>query len=395
MAFNPLGYIAGNAADLLGTTLGWSDLGISEALAGGNTVNTGTKPITNINPDTSGVRGYYVKDGNRYVMDGAGITNVGTYTSGNDSYWDNLGYTNLGSPSTSGNAGTENDMVMGYSRYTGSGSSAPAYSQDDIDYLDWQRSKLEGQRGGIDKTQADGLWNIENEYNKSSGRYNEDKTNAMNRLADTRQGTQKQQTNALGRIDTNAMTLADSLRRRLGMASGANSSAYRFAAPNAVARQAGQQRTGVMEDYATNWKNIDRSENDTKTQFERLLEDLNTQRSDSKKNFEASILGKRNQIDSSLSDIASKRNSVLGGTFKNARSAMAPYESSISARDAEIQSLFDKYKTPYTMKEAQVYNPDLKQYMVDRTAINANSQNGNSDYAPYYRKPQDEEEKLY
>lgn len=289
---------------------------------------------------------------------------------------------------------TFDDHVIGASTtYNRSGTSAPAYSAADLAYLDDQQSRLERQKGYADTTERDGLTQLTDEYNKSLSGANSSRSRALEDFETKRGDTQRQQGSALRRIDTNAMTLADSLRRRLGMASGANSSAYQIAAPGAVARQAGQQRTGVMEDYGTNWRNLDTSQKRAEDDFKSLLEDLALQKSTRERDFKSSMLSKRNEIDNSLSEVARQRALVRGGGYNQVRSAMSPYANAIDSREAEIQGLFSKYRTPYSVKEVNVQTPDLKQYMVDRTAINAANKQGPSDYSPYYRKPQEEEEK--
>lgn len=277
----------------------------------------------------------------------------------------------------------------------GGGGVSNQYNPADLAYLDDQQSRLERQKGYADTTERDGMTQLNDEYNKSLSSANSSRSRALEDFETKRGDTQRQQGSALRRIDTNAMTLADSLRRRLGMASGANSSAYQIAAPGAVARQAGQQRTGVMEDYGTNWRNLDTSQKRAEDDFKSLLEDLALQKSTRERDFKSSMLSKRNEIDNSLSEVARQRALLRGGGYAQVRSAMSPYANAIDSREAEIQGLFSKYRTPFDVKPVNVQTPDLKQYMVDRTAINAANQQGPSDYSPYYRKPQDEEEKLY
>jgi hypothetical protein len=180
----------------------------------------------------------------------------------------------------------------------------------------------------------------------------------------------------------------------LGMASGSGSSAYKFAAPNAVARLASGERTGVMEDYGTNFRNIDTASKDAEKDFGTLLADLAKQRSTARMNYEQGLGDKGIEVQGKLADIARQRTAIQGGSMDAIRAASAPYMADIDSRNASLDSLFDKYRTPITTRDINVQTPELRDYTVDRAAINSNKSAGTSQYSPYaqlLKKDEDEE----
>lgn len=274
----------------------------------------------------------------------------------------------------------------GTSGYYGgsSGYAAPSYNQADLAYLNDQASRLQNQHASADRALTSGLTQLGDSYNKEVSGANLNQSRALEDFNTKRLDTTKAKDTALGRVDTNARTLANSLRQRIGMASGSNSSAYQITAPGAVARDASKDRTGVVETYGTNFRNLDTSENRVKSDFESLLADLEAQRKSRESDFRAGILEKKNAIDNSLAEVARQKALLLGGGYDQVRTAMSPYTAAIDSRTAEIDSLFDKYRTPYNVKAVDVRTPDLASYTVDRAQINANNQGGADATNPYY-----------
>jgi hypothetical protein len=179
--------------------------------------------------------------------------------------------------------------------------------------------------------------------------------------------------NAFNKVDTNARTAYNSLKRLLGMSGGPNQSALQFAAPDAIARVASQERGDQVENYALNDRNIENA----KTTF---LTDLDKQKKERESEFLKGILGQEQSINSDLGDIAAQRAQVNGGNYEAIRAARSPFQATIDKRQADIDGLFDKYHTPFN-PNAQLAT--LNQFNVDKAAVNANRAQGQADYSPY------------
>lgn len=291
---------------------------------------------------------------------------------------------------------TNNDG-LGY--YTGgSGAVAPAYSSADLAYLQDQQARLERQRQSAGTTLKNGLTQLGDSYNREVTGANSERSRALRNYGLQREDTERGKDRAINRVDTNARTLADSLRRRIGMASGSNSSAYQITAPSAVARNASIDRTGVVEDYGQNFRNLGIAEEDAKSQYQQMLEDLEAQRKQRESDFRAGVLDQYNQIDNNLAEVARQRALLQGGGYDQVRQAMQPYSSAIDSRQSQLDGLFDRFRTPFERKPVNVQTPSLRDYTVDRATIGGGSQGqgGLDQYAPY-RRPfaQDDDEQLY
>jgi len=279
----------------------------------------------------------------------------------------------------------------------GGSSTGPSYDQGDLQFLNDQESQLMRMLQSAQSGLGSGLTNLEDSYNKEASGANQQRSRALEDFAVKREDTTRAKQSALGKVDTNARTLSDSLRRILGMASGSGSSAYQLAAPNAVARQASQQRGGVMEDYGVNFRNLDTAENRAKVDFEDLLADLAAQRKQRESDLRAGVLEREQDINSSLANVAGERARLMGGDYGSVRIAQQPYTTAINDRQSQLDSLFERFRTPYSVKPVNVQTPNLRDYTVDRAAINANRQSGASQYSPYAQflaRNRNEEERL-
>ena len=261
-------------------------------------------------------------------------------------------------------------------------SRAPAYSADDVDYIDDLIADYNRQMGRTTSGLDTGLSTLESSFNKETSRQNEARGRALEDFGTRRSDTDLAKQNAIGKVDTNARTLADSLRRRLGMAGGTDSSAFKFAAPNAVARQASGERGDVLTNYGQNYRDLATAENKAKSDFENLLADLAEQRKRQETGLRTGILEQQNKISEALANAAREKASIMGGGYGAARNASQQYTNDIASRETAIDNLLRGSVTPYSVKDVQVNTPSLRDYTVDRAAINANQGTG-STYSPY------------
>ncbi len=292
-------------------------------------------------------------------------------------------FTNLRSPGGYDTGAIDQNSIYGGTGGTGGRASAPSYNPADIAYLDDQRGRLEGQHRSADMALNNGLTQLQDSYNKEVSGANSRRAQALQDLNTKRKDTIRAKVSALNRVNENARTLAEGLRRRIGLASGSGSSAFQITAPGAVSRDATEDRTGVLENFGVNFRDLATTEQRQKTQFEELLSDLEAQRKTRESDFRSGILEKKNQIDTSLSEVARQKALALGGGYNQARTAMAPYAGTIDSRQAEIDNLFSKFLTPFAQKAVDTTAPTLRDYMVDRANIKAGQPGPQDPTAPY------------
>lgn len=249
--------------------------------------------------------------------------------------------------------------------------------------LDSSEQRLRDLLGRTDTTLGQGLQQLGTSYTQQQNEANQKRTRVLEDYGNQRVDTTNAKQGALGKVDTEARTLNDKLRRILGLASGSGSSAFQFAAPNAVARQASQQRQGVQGDFATNFRNLDVAENRAKVDFEDLIADLLNQRNQREYELRSGIEGQKQGIFGQLGDIASQRAALQGGGYAAQVAAARPYQDQYNQSQSAIEALFGRFQPQVQAKAVNPQQVDLKQYQVDRAAVNTNNQQGTDAYSPY------------
>jgi hypothetical protein len=340
------------------------------------------------------------QDSNIYFgsgLDGVPVQNLGNYQTGqfearDDGLYDR--YTDSGTPTLTYSASRINDPVQtGNTGVLGSstgGSTTPSYSQQDLDYLNAQEGRYNTMRGSLGTYLQQGLDKLNVSEEDARNRADMQNTRATRELDDRRSDSMTAKTGALNRVDTNARTLSNSLKRMLGMAGGTGGSAYKLAAPMAVARDASAKRGDVMTNFGQNERDLDQAVGDTSTDFGLIMKDIADRRKREEESLRAGIFGQEQGINSSLAEIAAERARLQGG---NALSAMRPYETRYNEIQGQLTQLPNQFAVQ-PARDLQVKTPSLRDYLVDRTAINANRQGGQSTYSPYaqFLKPKDDEE---
>lgn len=374
-----------NFIDDVGTNFKLPEIGLSEMLNGGNR----TQQTGRVNYNAP-IATYAYGMGNPLLAPSLGL--IGATAS-------SMAYQNATKPSSTSQTPTKttnNDELSGnldengiYSgNYNGGsggarGGSVASYNPADIAYLDDQRGRLEGQHRSADTALNNGLTQLQDSYSKEVEGANSRRAQATQDLNTKRKDTTRAKDSALNRVNENARTLAEGLRRRIGLASGSGSSAFQITAPGAVSRDATEDRTGVLENFGVNFRDLATTEQRQKTQFEELLSDLEAQRKTRESDFRSGILEKKNQIDTALSEVARQKALALGGGYNQARAAMSPYAGAIDSRQAEIDNLFNKFRTPFAQKAVDTTAPTLRDYMVDRANIKAGQPGPQDPTAPY------------
>lgn len=237
-------------------------------------------------------------------------------------------------------AATETAATLGTSgvtpRTSAADASAARTQQNLRDYLD---------RIGTTRTQ--GVAGIGDEKNKALSESNLSRSRALEDFATRRLDTEGARDKALGNVDRNARTLADSVRRILGLASGSGSSAFQLAAPSAIGRYASQQRGDVLGQYGQNFRDLATSEGRATKDFELQQKSIEDEYRKRERDFLASLLEKEQQAYADINDATN-----------------------VNAKQAELDALFNQYRTPYSVSPVNVNVPKLSDYVVDPATIN-------------------------
>lgn len=246
---------------------------------------------------------------------------------------------------------------------------AAKQQSDDLAYLDDQEGLLKGMLTSSQNTLNNGLTQIGDTYDKEVGRTNDSKTAATQKFGTQREDTTRDMTGARGTANAQARSLADSVRRVLGIASGVNSSAYKEAAPGMIATDTTEKRGKIDQTFAKNFRNIKTAEDSTTTEFEKYLTDLADQRNQKESSLRENVLQAEQGIYNNLSEVARQRELVKGGGYDQVREATAPMRTEIANRQTAIDGLFNQFRTPYQTKDVAAASPELSAYVVDNTAI--------------------------
>ena len=288
-----------------------------------------------------------------------------------------------------------NELTLGASTTnSGGGGSSPSYNKDDLAYIDGQLAALNNQYGRLDTTERNSLDAVEQRYNQQLGETNQARGRAIEDFNTKFQVSDQGRQKSLGQVETNARTLADSLRRRIGMASGSGSSAYQVTAPGAVAQQASDQRANVLDDYSQNFLALETDKKRAEEDFEKALTGLSNWKNESTMGVKNDIGLKRNEITEAQGRAAGERAKLMNGGYAGIRSAMAPYEQQINERNSFLDGLYDKYASKYQAKPVQVANTQLRDYAVDKAAVADNTARGNTNETAPYRTYLDEEDNV-
>lgn len=311
--------------------------------------------------------------------------------------------TNRGNPAADFVNNMANDRATGGSgAYGGGAGSAQAQADaEELAYLADQEALIRGLLNKIQGSYKQGYQSIDDSYNSAKAGATKQQSRALSDYALQREDTSRAQQSAIGKVDTNARTLAQSLQRLIGNASGSGSSAYQITAPGAVARDASLNRQGVQETYGTNFRDLGIAEDRTKDDYESLLEELASQRNTARRDFETGLGEQKIGVQGQLADLARQREAVRGGDYNSIRNASAPFQREIASTEAGLKGLFDKYRNPVKARKLEVSTPNLRDYVTNRAQIGGGqgaeqrTTNPTAPYTNYLGDPQDEENPLY
>lgn len=313
---------------------------------------------------------------------------------GSTGYWDGQAweYRDGGWSPVGGNTSGNTDSPLGGGASTGSGggSSSPSYSQEDLAYLDNQMSLLDRQYGRTGTTLRDALDAVLQNYNKELSSANTTRSRNLEDFSMKTQQSEMGRERELGKVDTSARMLANSLRQRLGLAGGTSSA--QGVAGQAVAREASENRGDVLSDYAANFQALDTNKRRSTEDFESLLSELNKQKTQREGGVHRDIAEQRNEIESNRAQVAAEKAKLLGGGYTGVRQAMSPYEQKIQQGESLIDSIYSKYAAKYDVKPLVERKTNLRDYAVDKTAVRDQAATGEVNPNAPYQNPYKEDE---
>jgi hypothetical protein len=283
--------------------------------------------------------------------------------------------------------------------YSGSGGSTAGQDNSaDLAYLDDQEGLLRALLGRSGEALNQGITQIGDDYNREVNGANAQQSRVLSDFATKREDTTSAKMGALDKVDTNARTLANSVRQILARAAGSGSSAYQIAAPGAIARDASIDRTSVQDNYGRNFRDLKTGEDRAVTDFGSLLEDLARQKGEKEHGLREGVLSQEQGVYGQLADLARQKAAVQGGGYDSIRAASAPMQGEIASRQSAIDGLFNQYRTPFSVKPVDVQTPNLRDYSFDRSAVNApgQQQQVGAQYNPYsqFLNKRDEKDQL-
>lgn len=281
----------------------------------------------------------------------------------------------------------------GNNSYESGGVSRPSYSQDDLAYLDGQMGNLDRQYNRVDTQLQNALrmalQNYENTKATGETQYNRNTRDINLKESVSEQGRQRE----LGKVDTGARMLANSLRQKLGLASGSGSSAYQVSAPDAVRRQATEQRGDVLGDYSANFAQIANTRKDTEDDWTQMQNQLSNEYNRRQMESQGEFATLKSDIDGNRQRVAGEKAKLLGGGYAGVKSAMAPYEQRIAEGESLIDGLYNKYAAGYKVDPIKQRTVNLRDYATDQVAVRDQQATGTEDpYAPYKNYAKEEED---
>lgn len=295
--------------------------------------------------------------------------------------YDNGFYSGNYNPNMSIGGGYTYDADLSGGTYSSSG--IPNYTADNLAFFNDQEAQLRSLLGRTDTGLAQGLTRNEDVYNREYGEAEREKERAYSGFQDKRVQTNQDKLGAYGRINQGANTGFRSLGQIIGRAAGTGSSAFRDLLPDVIGRDVSGKRRATTETYGRNLQNIDKAQGQYDISFGDVLSDLLRQKRENEENLRGGIEGQRQTINQQLAQNAAERAKAQGGGYAAAKVAAAPFQQAIEGSRNAVESFFNQFRTPYQRQAAVAASPELGQYTVDRSAINANTQPGVDPTNPY------------
>lgn len=178
------------------------------------------------------------------------------------------------------------------------------------------------QLGALDTTNQVQGQNIQNAYNQAFNQLLQGNTDATAQYNQAKTGDAQNYLTAKNTIGTQAGQSLNGLERLLGSRGAGGSSAYLFAAPQAVASQASQQRGQAGQTFGQNEQGLDTNFNNYTTGYNQSQQGLKDQLTNNQNNLAQSIASSRANLQSSLAQLIGQQSAATGG---NPATSAQPY----------------------------------------------------------------------
>lgn len=261
----------------------------------------------------------------------------------------------------------------------GSGSGAPtsdpqavSYYNDVIDQLQRELSSAQGQHDT-------GLANIDNGYQRSLDRVNQQEGNDLSNYAtqDVNNNTNKETT--LNNIGNDAGNTYSSIMQMLGHSGAGVSSAAQFTAPELVSQNATTQRTGAFNTYGQNQNAIDTARKQTQDSYNNSISDLGLQRDQAKQTFLTNLLNTEGGLNQQIRDATINRAEAGGANYQTAANQAGSFKTAADNIQGQLDQIFQQYATPtFTAKAVTAAPANISQYTFDPTKVATQQQSGGS-----------------
>lgn len=317
-------------------------------------------------------------DGNYYIKTATsnGVQNLGAATPDNPNIDVINGLTQIQDPNP------PQQTTPTTTTNTGTGTSDP----NAVAYYDDVIKQLQAQLGAAQNEQPTILGNIENAANQSRNELNQSESTAESGYGTQRATNGQQRAQNIGSIDANSNGTYQALMSLLGMNGAGVSSAARFGAPQAVAKEASGQRAGANFTYNSNDAGITSNENATKQQYQNAVSDLLTQENNSKANALTTLLGQEAQIQQQIGAAQINKAQYGGQTYAQAQAGSGNMTQAIQNTENQLQDIFKQYATPtFAVNPVTASAPNFAKFAVDPTTIKSTAANPGTDQSllPY------------
>jgi len=206
---------------------------------------------------------------------------------------------------------------------------------------------------------------------------------ATQNYGERRVDTNKEKQSTYDKVNQKANNGYRSLAQIIGRAGGTGSSAFQNALPDAIGKETSGDRKIANETYGNNMGRIQKSEDETSLSFSNILADLQRQRQAGERDLRTGIEGQRQNIGSQQASVAAQLAQAQGGDYAAARAASAPYQTAIDNSRNSVEGFFNSFKPTMQAGQATIARPDMQQYSVDRSDINAGQAQGGENMNPY------------
>jgi len=241
-------------------------------------------------------------------------------------------------------------------------------------YTDLQLASLRDLLGRTDTGLNQGLQQIGDTYTGSVNQQQNQENQALQDYADKRVTTNKDKLGAYDTINKNANNGYRSLSQIVGRSAGTGSSAFQDLLPDVIGKDISGKRTDANTTYAQNLGNIDTAQKKTELSFQQVLQDLATQRAAQEQQLRTGVEGQKQNLLGQEQQLLAQRGNLAG-----AQAIQPQIESSRSA----VENFFNQFRPTITPQQAAVAAPDLSQYTVDRSTVNAQQQGVPDTTNPY------------